>query len=137
MAARPNRLGPTVASLREAKGLSQSEVGKAVGWSRQRVGQFEGQKNAWPTPSVFNGLAEVLEVPVSILLRAAGVAIGDEADEAMDTLLLRASQLDDDGLSQLADIALVLLPGHRRQQSRADANGTSQPVPVRGTRAAS
>ena len=134
MAAKPNRLGATVANLRERKGLSQKDLGLAVGWSRQRVGQFELQPNAWPTPFVFNALANELGVPVTVLLRAAGVAIGDPEGDVMETLVERASQLDDDGREQLADIALAILPHHRRPPQRPESTGAQEP-PARRLRA--
>lgn len=113
-----NALGPLVASLREERGLTQAELGKAIGLSRQRVTQLEGGRTQWPSSEIFNALAVALDVPVTVLLRAAGVAM-PVPEEGYEKLTWAISQMDSDGREQLADIAYAILPRHRRRPETA------------------
>lgn len=111
-----NDLGRHIAALRDRRGLTQAELGKAIGLSRQRVTQLEAGRKAWPSPEIFNALAKVLDVPVQELLRAGGLTLPDSSHEQLDWVI---SQMDDDGREQLADIGRALLPRHLRQQRTA------------------
>lgn len=105
-------LGNAIARLREGRGLTQAELGKAIGLSRQRVTQLEGGRKTWPSPEVFNSLARALEVPVTELLEAAGIVVPAYQHEQLSWVI---SQLDDDGRDQLADIGRAILPRHLRR----------------------
>jgi transcriptional regulator with XRE-family HTH domain len=109
-----NTLGPYITAMRDAKGMTQKELGDAIGLSRQRVTQLEGGRKPWPAPDVFNGLSRALEIPVQEFLRRGGVSI-PEAD-ATETLAWVISQLDDDGREQLADLGRAILPRHLRRR---------------------
>lgn len=111
-----NNLGAVIASRRESLGMTQLELGVAIGLSRQRVTQLESGRKPWPAPDIFNGLARALEMPVTELLRAGGVILPETSHEQLEWV---TSQLDDDGRDQLADIGRAILPRHLRRQQKA------------------
>src|SRR6516164_11475920 len=71
---RPNELGPLLADLRTAKGLSLREVEEATGKavSNAYLSQLENGKIRKPSPNVLHRLAEVYVVPYEALMEKAG-----------------------------------------------------------------
>jgi transcriptional regulator with XRE-family HTH domain len=71
---RPNELGPLLADLRTAKGLSLREVEEATGnaVSNAYLSQLENGKIKKPSPNVLHRLAEVYVVPYEALMEKAG-----------------------------------------------------------------
>lgn len=109
-----------IAARREELGMTQNELAKKLHISRQRVTQLEGSggRGGWPSPEIFNGLARALDVPVSVLLRRAGIAFGEELrHEQLDWVI---SQLDDDGRDQLSEIGRAILPRHLRLAEKGE-----------------
>lgn len=71
--------GESIRAQRVALGLSQTEVGKAMGLSVSRYNALElGQLRRLPTPSQLDGLAVVLAVTPEWLLKAAGYSLSGE-----------------------------------------------------------
>jgi transcriptional regulator with XRE-family HTH domain len=104
------RLG---AELRDVIGNeNQGEIAARAGLKRTRLVNIMSGRTAWPEPEVFNRLARALDVPVTRLLRAAGVDIPETRNEDIEWL---ASQLDDEGLELLVHLGRALLPQHRRR----------------------
>lgn len=117
------KLGQTLESLRGD--LTQAELGRRIGVSRERMGQIERGRVKWPEVDIFNALSRELGVPVSALLRAAGADIPTARSEELDWL---ASQLDDEGLERLAELGRALLPRHRRRPGTAEPPPPSPPA---------
>ena len=114
-------LGPLIQQLREP--MSQAELGRRIGVTRERMGQIERGRVPWPAPDLFNALARELGVPVTTLLRAGGADIPD--DSTSEELAWIISQLDDSGRELLADVGHGLL----RRRLRRDGTGDS-PLPT-------
>lgn len=113
-----SNLGTVVASLREQRGMTQAELGVRIGLSRQRVTHLEMGRTMWPSQEIFNGLAEALEVPVTTLLRAAGLDLPDEGAQGNEELEWLVNQLDERGISLLITLGRALLPEYRRRPER-------------------
>lgn len=109
------RLGPLLSQLRGD--MSQAELARRIGLSRERVSQIERGEPKWPNVEHFNAMAEVFDVPVSRLLRAAGANI--QPADIPDDLAWVATQLDEDGQEQLVELGHALLRHHRRQPRKA------------------
>lgn len=107
-----NGLGPYIKMLREARGMTQDELGDRLGVSRQRVTQLEGGRKQWPQADIFNSLARALETPVQEFLRRAGIVIPLTAHDELEWAV---GQMTEDGVEQIAEIARALLPRHRRR----------------------
>jgi transcriptional regulator with XRE-family HTH domain len=75
--ARPSDLGPVLADLRKAKGLSLREVQEASGnaVSNAYLSQLEKGKIKKPSPNVLHSLAEVYLVPYETLMEKAGYLV--------------------------------------------------------------
>lgn len=103
-------LGAEIERLRGE--MTQAELGRRIGLSRERVGQLErGRNKDWPSPEVFNALARELHVPTTTLLRAAGAAIPTWRSEELEWL---AAQLSDQGVGLLVKLGHALLTEYRR-----------------------
>ena len=78
---RPNDLGPVLADLRTAKGLSLREVEEATGKavSNAYLSQLENGKIKKPSPNVLHSLAEVYAVPYETLMERAGYLLPSES----------------------------------------------------------
>lgn len=113
-------LGPLIQQLREP--MSQAELARRIGITRERMGQIERGRVPWPGPDLFNGLARELQVPVTTLLRAAGADIPE--DSTTDELAWIIGQLDDSGRELLADVGHGLL----RRRLRRDGMGDIPPA---------
>lgn len=60
------RVGATIRALREAHGLSITELGRLVGVSRQLIGLIEsGERHA--TPAVCRAIADTLGIPLAAI----------------------------------------------------------------------
>lgn len=66
-------LGKAVAVHRNKLGISQEEFAERVGLSRGTVAQLETGQIKWPRPETLTRIAEVLQVPITQLLREAGI----------------------------------------------------------------
>ncbi|MHC5012472.1 MAG: helix-turn-helix domain-containing protein [Planctomycetota bacterium] len=77
---RPNHLGPLLADLRKAKGLSLREVEEATdnAVSNAYLSQLENGKIKKPSPNVLHSLAEVYVVPYETLMEKAGYLLPSE-----------------------------------------------------------
>lgn len=104
------RLGPLLSQLRGD--MSQAELARRIGLSRERVSQIERGEPKWPNVQHFNALARALDVPVTRLLKAAGADIPEGRNEDAEWLI---SQLDDEGLATWVRLGHALLPQHRRR----------------------
>lgn len=111
----PAALGRYIRELRGDR-MSQAELGRRIGLSRERIGQLESGRVKWPDSDIFNLLAWALEVPVVDLLRRGGAAIPTGSDDEINWVV---SQLDDDGVALLAALGRALLPQHRRRPGTA------------------
>lgn len=106
-----NDLGKIIEQLRGE--MSQAELARRIGLSRERVGQLERGRKSWPDVEIFNALARALNVPVTRLLRSAGANVpGDTITDDLEWLL---ESLDDDGRQLLVGLGTALLPLHRRR----------------------
>ena len=95
MAASGGSLGSLVRSLRKARNWTQEELAEAAGSDQATISGIETGKRARVSVDVFHRLAGALEVPVSELLRAAGIVepLPDWSDDPLaeiraDTLLM-------------------------------------------------
>ncbi len=66
-------LGKVVSTHRHKLGISQEEFAERVGLSRGTVAQLETEQIKWPRPDTLVKIAQVLQVPVTQLLREAGI----------------------------------------------------------------
>lgn len=73
MVASGGSLGSLVRSLRKARNWSQEELARQAAMEQPQVSQIETGRVLQPSIGVFNRLATALGVPVSDLLRAAGM----------------------------------------------------------------
>ena len=112
------RFGNLIAARRLELGLSQADVGQVVGISPARVGHLErGRYKDWPAPEIFNGLALALQLPIAVLLRAAGANIPDRGtDEELEWVM---SQLEPDHRATVVELAHAVLRGQLRQPRTA------------------
>lgn len=105
-----NRFGQLLQGAREAKGLRQEDIGRALGVDRSMIGKWEnGQIKRPVAPDDVNRLAELLDVPVLQWVIALGYDVRFEgiADEA-DAVLLEAYQQASDAQREVVRIALGL-----------------------------
>jgi transcriptional regulator with XRE-family HTH domain len=94
---RPNELGPLLADLRKAKGLSLREVEEATGKavSNAYLSQLENGRIRKPSPNVLHGLAGVYAVPYETLMEKAGYLLPAEAEAGGRRRRLAAFAIDD------------------------------------------
>ncbi len=103
-------VGQTIRDLREQRGMSQAELGRALGdeldrpWPRQTVSQAEAGRRAFPVRELV-AVAGVLGVPITDLVAPLD-APGAEAT---------------DGRALLADKARAIAAGLRRDADRLEA----------------
>lgn len=76
----PETLGQMIRRLRLRKGWSQAALAQEVGTSREYISQIESGQRKWPERFIAP-LAVALNVPQSLLGRAAGRIISDEGAE--------------------------------------------------------
>jgi len=116
-----NMLG---AKIRELRGdRTQKEIGDLVGLSRARVGHIEKGRVKWPDVELFNAFARALRCPVTVLFRAAGATIPGSTTEDLEWTV---SQMDEEGVRELALIAHALLPLHRQRPETVEEPPQSQ-----------
>ena len=65
----PKRLAGMIRKHREAKGMTQKQVAKKAGVTKQYVTMLEAGKRRSPSLSVLQRLAKALGVPVTEILR--------------------------------------------------------------------
>jgi len=75
------RLGALVKQHREAKGLSQGDLGKMVGVERSYIGHIESGRTKTPSREVLTGLAQTLDVSMPQVLAAAGYLPANKEEE--------------------------------------------------------
>lgn len=66
-------IGRVVAIHRNKLGISQEDFAERVGLSRGTIAQLETGQIKWPRPETLIKMAEVLQVPMTQLLREAGI----------------------------------------------------------------
>ena len=126
-------LGLEIRARRTMAGMSQDALGERLGYSGQWVGKLErGQGETWPAPAVFNGLSDILCVPVQHFLRAAGLRL---PEDDLEDLRWLGSQLDDEGLDLLVEIGRGLLPRFRRRPGTAQYESSDSHPPALGVAA--
>jgi transcriptional regulator with XRE-family HTH domain len=109
-----NRLGE---KLRELRGdRPQADVAKAIGLGRARYGHIETGRVPWPNVEIFNALARTLEVPVNVLLKAAGASIPDDPEGELAWIIQQLQQ--NGGLEVFAEIGHGVLRGQLRRPRR-------------------
>ena len=104
-------LGRQIERLR-GDDLTQAELGRRIGVSRERMGQIERGRVKWPEVDIFNAIARELGVPVTTLLRAAGADIPTTRFEDVEWI---ATQLTEEGVELFAALGRSLLPTMRRR----------------------
>lgn len=93
---RPAELGPLLADLRRAKGLSLRQVEEATGKavSNAYLSQLEKGRIKKPSPNVLHSLAEVYAVPYETLMEKAGYLVPSSEGRG-PTRRLAAFAIDD------------------------------------------
>jgi transcriptional regulator with XRE-family HTH domain len=93
----PNELGPLLADLRTAKGLSLRQVEEATdkAVSNAYLSQLEKGKIQKPSPNVLHSLAEVYAVPYETLMEKAGYLLPSGGKPGGRRRRLAAFAIDD------------------------------------------
>lgn len=94
---RSNQLGPLLADLRKAKGLSLREVEEATNQavSNAYLSQLENGRIRKPSPNVLHGLADVYAVPYETLMEKAGYLLPPQGKRGGRRRRLAAFAIDD------------------------------------------
>lgn len=82
------RLGKTLTTARERKGLTLRDVERATGLSNAYLSQIENGRIASPSPKVLHKIAAIYELPYTALMSQAGYPT--EESEYDDRLRLAA-----------------------------------------------
>lgn len=116
--ARPDGFGPRLARLRQARGLTQEELGAAVGLSNRMVAYYE-RGDAEPPGPLLGPLAQALRVPTDELLGL--VPIKDSTSRKTARLLKRLKRVEDlhpaDQRAVLKILDGLLEARHRRRRA--------------------
>lgn len=116
-------LGYVIRDAREAKRMTQAELGNAISASRATVSLLETGGVKYPRIDMLTAIAEILNIPSATLYQLAGITLSDSVPARMQWL---TSQLDEEGNELLLELGHALL----RERQRRDA----QASPRSGTR---
>src|SRR5690348_5688980 len=105
-------LGYLVRVAREKKGWNQAELGKRIGTSRAPIGALENGGIYHPKLTMLEGIAMLLEIPVSAFLTEAGISLPESGSGQLQFL---ASQLTPRNLKLLISIGHELLQDQHDQ----------------------
>ena len=119
----PDGLGDRLREEREAKGLSQAELGRMLGVAGPTVHRYESNDRR-PDPDMLVRLAELFGVSVDYLLGRKEVVPGQQ-----DRAILRS--LNGLGEAERAEI-LEYIAWKRAQKRRKDADQADNPVTPEG-----
>lgn len=127
-------LGILVAQQRGRTGLTQRELGDAIGRNQDWVSKLErGMLRDWPDPDTVAGIAEALGVPRERLLEALGYLESRETDRSASDAPTIYTVLEDIEVVDLPDEArgairdTIRLAARMRAEIEArNNNGTSQ-----------
>ena len=114
------QLGYEIRKAREAKGLTQAELGEYLGWSRSNVGLLEVGQVKYPRNSIIAAVAEYLNIDPIPLYELAGIRLTD-SQLASSQLRWLSEQLDAEGNRLLIAIGHSLLQERHRKRERAAA----------------
>jgi len=107
-------------------GMSQTELARRIGISRERVSQMIHGKIKRPSGDILRSIAEVLNIPLLDLYADLGEPL-PSAESIAPGLVWAISQLDDDAQDILYRVALSLLPYHRQEEPRPAPGDTPTP----------
>lgn len=105
-------LGESIRKAREAKRMSQTELGRRVGTSRSTISLLETGQVVYPRIAQLQAIATALGMPVGPFLALAGVT---ESEAAPGQLHWLATQLDPANLRMLIRIGHSLLADQHDQ----------------------
>lgn len=120
------RFGAFIAKARQAKDMSQVDVGKAAGMSSSTVVRIEQGKFSAPRADKLARIAAVLDVPLADVFAAADYAVPDELPNFSHYMYAKYGQLLDDTTLQRIDKYVLRIA---RQEAGIDLN---RPPETRG-----
>ena len=114
------QLGYEIRKAREAKGLTQAELGEYLGISRSSMAMREAGQTKYPRNSIIAAVAEYLNIDPIPLYELAGIRLTD-SQLASSQLRWLSEQLDAEGNRLLIAIGHSLLQERHRKRERAAA----------------
>lgn len=114
------QLGYVIRKAREAKGLTQAELGEYLGMSRSNVGLLEMGQVKYPRIGILSAVAEYLNIDPITLFDLAGIRL-TESQLVSSQLHWLSEQLDAEGNRLLIAIGHSLLQERHRRQGRGDS----------------
>lgn len=105
-------LGQQMTALRKKKGLSQSDIGKAVGTSGDIIGRYE-RDEVKPSIEVAVRIADTLEVSLDYLVGKTS----QEFDKATLKRIEDVSKLPDDVKAQIFQVMDALIRDYKAKQA--------------------
>jgi transcriptional regulator with XRE-family HTH domain len=118
------QLGYAIRKAREAKNMSQQELGRRLGLSAAAVSLLETGRTKFPKVSRLVQIAEILEIPSTDLLAEAGFNLPDSDSLSLQWL---ADEMDAGNRRRLIAIGHALLQEQKRQPQRANRSGSRRP----------
>lgn len=109
-------LGYVIRDAREAKRMTQAELGNAISASRATVSLLETGGVKYPRIDMLTAIAEILNIPSATLYQLAGVTLSDSVPARMQWL---TSQLDEEGNELLLELGHALLRERQRRAAMA------------------
>jgi transcriptional regulator with XRE-family HTH domain len=114
------QLGYAIRKAREAKNMSQQELGRRLGLSAAAVSLLETGQTKFPKVGRLVQIAEILEIPSTDLLAEAGFNLPDSDSLSLQWL---ADEMDAGNRRRLIAIGHALLQEQKRQPQRANRSG--------------
>jgi transcriptional regulator with XRE-family HTH domain len=118
------QLGYAIRKAREAKNMSQQELGRRLGLSAAAVSLLETGQTKFPKVGRLVQIAEILEIPSTDLLAEAGFNLPDSDSLSLQWL---ADEMDAGNRRRLIAIGHALLQEQKRQPQRANRSGARRP----------
>jgi transcriptional regulator with XRE-family HTH domain len=118
------QLGYAIRKAREARNMSQQELGRRLGLSAAAVSLLETGQTKFPKVGRLVQIAEILEIPSTDLLAEAGFNLPDSDSLSLQWL---ADEMDAGNRRRLIAIGHALLQEQKRQPQRANRSGARRP----------